>query len=153
MDRYFKTEDGKRVNVIGHTLDILRDNPFTEIYIGCDSQNNKKHTKYATCIVYRYPNAGAHYIYRTDNFPKIKDLFTRLFKECEFSLDVANYLQKEINCGKLTTIELDYNNVKITKSTPLIQATRGWVESSGYKCNLKGGLMIATKVSDRVCRM
>lgn len=151
MDRYFFTEEGLRVNVVEHTLQVMKDNPFCSVMIGCDSQNNKKNTKYATCIVYRYPNKGAHYIYRIDIVPKIKDMFTRLFKECEFSLDIANYLSKEANIKDIT-VELDYNNIKITKSTPLVSATRGWVESSGYKCNLKGGLMVATKVADKVCR-
>ncbi len=152
MIRYFSTEEGEKVNVVDHTIQIMKDNLFTEVYIGCDSQNNKKNTKYATCIVYRYPNKGAHYIYRIDVVPKIKDMFTRLFKECEYSLDIANYLSKEANIKDIT-VELDYNNIKITKSTPLISATKGWVESSGYKCILKGGLIIACKVADKCCRL
>jgi len=151
MDRYFKTEQGERVNVIEHCREVLSKEPTTRILIGTDSQNNKSNTKYSTVIVFRYGTRGAHYIYNNVRVPKIKDLFIRLFKECELSLDIAEYITKNTSY-KIEGIELDFNDFKKTKSTPLISATKGWCESMGYKAILKSGEMIACKAADHICR-
>lgn len=151
MDRYFRKESGERVNVIDHCREILSFYPSAEILIGTDSQNSKKDTKYSTVIVFRYGLRGAHYIYNTIRVPKIKDLFTRLFKECELSLDIAEFISQNTSY-KVEAIELDFNDFKKTKSTPLISATKGWCESLNYNVVLKSGNMIAMKAADHVVR-
>lgn len=151
MEKYFRTERGKIVNVIEHCREILGIHPATQILIGTDSQNTKTHSKYSTVIVFRYGKTGAHYIYSIVKIPKIRDLFTRLFKECELSLDVAEFITHNTSY-KVAAIELDFNDFKVTKSTPLISATKGWVESLGYKAILKSGEMIACKAADHTAR-
>lgn len=162
MVKYFKTEDGKIVNLIDHCNEVITKNPLTSLLIATDSQNSKSKknktqkqrkplSKYSTVVVFRYENKGAHYIYLDSNFPKITDLFKRLFKECELSLEIAEYITQN-TIFKIEAIELDYNNIKLTKSTPLIAATKGWVESLGYKAILKSGEMIASKAADKCCR-
>ncbi len=151
MDKYFRTEKGERVNVIEHCREILGQYPKAEILIGTDSQNSKSHSWYSTVIVYRYGTNGAHYVYNTIKVPKIKDLFSRLFKECELSVEIAEYIS-QYTSYKVGAIELDFNDFKSTKSTPLVSATRGWVESLGYKAVLKSGEMIACKAADHCCR-
>lgn len=151
MDKYFKKEDGERVNVIEHCAEILGKYPNTEILIATDSQNTKKESRYATVIVFRYGFRGAHYIYNKENVPKIRDLFSRLFKECELSLDLAEFISNN-SAFKISAIELDFNDFKKTKSTPLISACKGWCESLGYNVILKSGEMIASKAADHICR-
>lgn len=151
MDKYFRTEEGERVNLLDHCREVLSIHPNAEILIGCDSQNSKMYSKYAVAVVFRYGNTGAHYVYTVVKVPKIRDLFTRLFKECELSLEIANFITDN-TAYRVGAIELDYNNFKITKSTPLISATKGWCESLGYKVILKNGEMIACKAADRCCR-
>lgn len=151
MEKYFKLEDGTKVNLIDHCSEVLGKYPNAEILIATDSQNTKQYSKYATAIVFRYDLRGAHYIYQINKFPKIKDLFTRLIKECELSLEIANYISENTSY-KVKAIELDYNDFKITKSTPLISATKGWCESLGYKVILKSGEMIAARAADRCAR-
>ena len=151
MDRYFRTEQNERVNVIEHCREVLAKEPTARILIGTDSQNSKTHSKYSTVVVFRYGLRGAHYIYCNVKVPKIKDLFSRLFKECELSLDIAEFITKN-SSYKIEAIELDFNDLKKTKSTPLISATKGWVESLGYKAILKSGEMIACKAADHICR-
>lgn len=151
MEKYFRTEDGKVVNVIEHCRQVLGTYPAAQILIGTDSQNSKTHSKYSTVIVFRYGNIGAHYIFNTTKVSKIKDLFKRLFKECELSLDVAEYITNNTSY-KVAAIELDFNDFKITRSTPLVSATKGWCESLGYKTILKSGEMIACKAADHCCR-
>lgn len=151
MEKYFKLENGERVNIVEHCQEVLGKFPNAKILIGCDSQNDKEYSKYSVAVVFRYDLCGAHYIYTNIKVPKIKDVFTRLFKECELSLEVANYISENTSY-KIEAIELDYNNFKVTKSTPLISATKGWCESLGYKVILKSGEMIATKAADKKCR-
>lgn len=151
MDKYFRTEKGEKVNVIDHCKKILGTYPKAEILIGTDSQNGKTTSRYSTVIVFRYGACGAHYIYLTTKVPKIRDLFTRLFKECELSIEIAEYIT-ENSSYKIAGIELDFNDFKVTKSTPLVSATKGWVESLGYKAILKSGEMIACKAADHCCR-
>ncbi len=151
MEKYFKKESGERLNLIEHCSEILGEYPNAEILIGCDSQKSKLFSKYAVAVVFRYGSSGAHYIYTIVKVPKIKDLFNRLFKECELSLEVANFIT-ENTAYRIGAIELDFNNFKITKSTPLISATKGWCESLGYKVILKSGEMIACKAADKQCR-
>lgn len=147
MEKYFKLENGQKVNLIEHCSEILGKYPDVQILIGTDSQNSKQYSKYAVAVVFRYGYSGAHYISQVIKIPKIKDLFTRLFKECELSLEVASYINDNTSY-KIAGIELDYNDFKITKSTPLISATRGWVESLGFKAILKSGEMIAIRAAD-----
>ena len=155
MDKYFRTEDGRIVDLIDHCGMILGENPNSEILIGCDSQNGKKKgkgdTEYVVTVVFRHGTKGAHFIYKKVKVPKIRDLFTRLFKECEFSLEAADIVTKN-SAFKVGAIELDYNDFKRTKSAPLVSATKGWCESQGYKVVLKSGDMFACKAADHVLR-
>lgn len=151
MEKYFSTITGEKVNIALHTLEILKQNPRCEIYVGTDSQDWGFETKYATVIVYKHPDhKGAHFIYGLRSVqPAIKDIFTRLFKECEDSLEVAEYLTKETGC-RIKTIELDYADEKITKSTPLVKATVGWITGAGYNVTAKKGEQLATRAADKL---
>ena len=151
MGKYFQTERGERVNVIEHCRQVLGTYPDAKILIGTDSQNTKTSSRYSTVIVFRYGRSGAHYIFNTIKVPKIRDLFTRLFKECELSLEIAEHITYN-SSYKVAGIELDFNDFKITKSTPLVSATKGWCESLGYTTILKSGEMIACKAADHCCR-
>lgn len=151
MEKYFRTDDGSRVDVIEHCSRILCAFPSAEILIGTDSQNEKKTTDYAVVIVFRYGNNGAHFIYNKIKVPKIKDMFTRLFKECELSVEIAEHISKNTSF-KISALELDFNDFKKTKSTPLISATKGWGESLGYRVILKSGEMFACKAADHILR-
>ncbi len=151
MEKYFRKENGEVVSLIEHCKDVLGTEPNAEILIGCDSQNSKAWSYYAVAVVFRYGNRGAHYIYTVTKVPKIKDIFIRLFKECELSLEVADFISNN-TAYKIAAVELDYNNFKITKSTPLVSATKGWVESKGYKAILKSDEVIACKAADKHSR-
>lgn len=151
MEKYFKLENGELVNVIEHCREVLAQHPNAEILIGTDSQNGKKESVYVTTIVFRYGFRGAHFIYQKIKIPKIKNIFTRLFKECEYSMEIAQYLNDNTSY-KIKAIELDFNDFKKTESTPLISGTKGWCESLGYKVMLKSGEMYACKAADHVLR-
>lgn len=151
MEKYFTKINGEKVNAAMYTLEVLKENPRCEIYIGTDSQDHGYGTMYATVIVYKHMyNTGAHFISNVRmQQPPIKDIFTRLFKECEDSLEIAEYLTKETGC-RIHAIELDYAGEKITKSTPLVKATMGWVTGAGYNVTVKKGLQLATRAADHL---
>ena len=105
---------------------------------------------YATAVVFRYTN-GAHILYNREKYPLVKDLWSRLWKEVEKSIEVAEFLRKE--CGiKATRIDLDYNEDPKYPSNKLVKAAVGYVESLGYKAKTKPGLLLATYAADGCCR-
>tara|TARA_B100001029_G_C15057135_1_gene455293 strand:+ start:1790 stop:2239 length:450 start_codon:yes stop_codon:yes gene_type:complete len=148
--RLFKNIKGERIDPIAHTLKILKDYPNVQIHIGSDSQNVGKKTRYATVIAYRYGSRGVHYILSKKNETLLKDMWSRLWKEAEMSIDVAEWLTNQISVR--VEIDMDYNSDENFKSSKLISATKGWANSLGYKVNVKPNNQIATKAADYHCK-
>ena len=148
--KLFKNIKGERIDPVEHTLKILRDYPTVKIHIGSDSQNIGKKTKYATVIAYRYGSRGVHYILSKKTELLIKDMWTRLWKEAEMSIDIAQWLTHQVSVR--VEIDMDYNSDENFKSSKLISATKGWANSLGYKVNVKPNNQIATKAADYHCK-
>ena len=148
--KLFKNIKGERIDPVEHTLKILRDYPTVKIHIGSDSQNIGKKTKYATVIAYRYGSRGVHYILSKKTELLIKDMWTRLWKEAEMSIDIAQWLTRQVSVR--VEIDMDYNSDENFKSNKLISATKGWANSLGYKVNVKPNNQIATKAADYHCK-
>lgn len=152
MIRYFKKgESDETVDLLDYCVKKIAENPNVKIYLGTDSQNRRHHTVYTTVLVFRFNNRGAHFIYRTVRIPRIRDRFTRLWKECEMSVEVAEWL-RENSAVRIERIELDYNDLKKTESSNLVKPTKGWVESLGYNAATKPTELIAIKAADHMCR-
>ena len=150
LSNFFIDIKGNKVDPIIHTQRILNKNPFVSIHIGTDSQSRAKKTQFATVIAYRYGNRGVHYILSKVGFPKIKDLWTRLWKEAEMSINVSELITNSLNIS--VEIDMDYNEDNNFKSNKLIAATKGWANSLGYKVNVKPNIQIATKAADHHCK-
>ena len=150
MNRVFKKVDGQVVDIVKHTLSILEECPYVDIHVGTDSQNHRRHTVYGTVIAYRFGNRGVHYIVHKEKVKKIKDKWTRLWKEAEMSIETAELLSAKIKV-KLQ-IDFDYNNDEKYFSNRLVQAASGWAMSLGYKANIKGDVLVAAKAADHECR-
>lgn len=149
--KIFKKIDGTKVDVVKHSLKIMEEDPNMQIHIGTDSQQHGPLTRYATVIAYRFANNGVHYITYKENIPRINDMWTRLWREAELTLEVAEWFTSQINAK--VEIDLDYNEDKFYKSNILISATKGWAQSLGYKVNCKPDTeLIATKAADVQCR-
>ena len=148
--RLFKNIKGERIDPVEHTLKIIRDYPTVKIHIGSDSQNIGKRTKYATVIAYRYGSRGVHYILSKKTELLIKDMWTRLWKEAEMSIDIAQWLTHQVSVR--VEIDMDYNSDENFKSSKLISDTKGWANSLGYKVNVKPNNQIATKAADYHCK-
>jgi predicted RNase H-related nuclease YkuK (DUF458 family) len=147
MERIFKNINGEHVDIIEHTLEVIDKYPNVKIHIGTDSLSKKSKTRYSTVIVYRYGKAGAHYIYYSHKIPRINDLWTKLWKEIEYTIEVAEWLQNKI--GVEIEIDMDYNSKEIHDSYKLISSAKGWANSLGYKVNVKPNVL-ATKAADHI---
>jgi predicted RNase H-related nuclease YkuK (DUF458 family) len=146
----FKSVDNRVIDVVEHTLEIMKRYPNLKVHIGTDSQNIGLETSYVTVIAYRFGIRGVHYIYTKEKVPLVRDMFTRLFDECVRTLEVAEWFTQQININ--VEIDMDYNQDEIAPSHKLIGATRGWALSLGYKVNVKPDIQIATKAADYHCR-
>tara|TARA_Y100000385_G_C12997027_1_gene595376 strand:+ start:406 stop:861 length:456 start_codon:yes stop_codon:yes gene_type:complete len=119
-----------------------------KIYLGCDSQNKAIKTVYATTLVFHVASSGCHVIYKKEEVPIIKDMWTRLWKETEKSCEVALYL-REHNI-EVSTIDLDYNTDPQKKSNKLVKAAVGYVESMGFKARCKPDLLPGVYAADNI---
>ena len=146
----FKDINGNIIDPVDHTREIIRKNPFVEVHVGTDSQSLAKITQYITVIAYRFGNRGVHYILKKNGVPQIKDLWTRLWRETELSIDIAETIKKSLNV--IPEIDLDYNENESFKSNKLVNASKGLANSLGYKVNIKPHIQIATRAADYHCK-
>lgn len=149
--KIFKKIDGTKVDIINYSLDIIKNNPEVRIHVGTDSQNIGNLTIYVVVVAYRFGNKGVHYVYYKEKVERINDMWTRLWKEAEKTIELAEWFTKQVSSIKLE-LDLDYNEDKFYRSNQLISSTKGWAESLGYKVNIKPcDDIIATRAADHHC--
>jgi len=177
-EKVFKLKNGTIIDAVEHTKDVFAENKakgyVTRVYIGTDSQDRGSKSTYATCICYRsgfylegddtietdFVGKGVHYIYTKYRTPRLRDDWSRLYRETEDTMEVATWFQEEFPRVDIT-IDLDYNVDPSERSNMLVSATKGWAESMGMVANIKMDwedentyyhLQVATKAADRECR-
>jgi predicted RNase H-related nuclease YkuK (DUF458 family) len=74
----------------------LSENPDAQIIIGCDSKNRDSETVYGLVIVLYKEKKGGHVLYAKQRMPRIRDRWSRLWREVELSVALANELQEKI---------------------------------------------------------
>lgn len=151
MDKFFKTQEGELINIVEHTLEQLKKWPNLKMYIGTDSQDDGDKTRYATVVVYRYGNRGAHFVYYKEELPRIRDMYTRLFDEAQRTVAVAQMIDSEIPVS-FEALDFDFNYIPKWASNKLYASVKGWVKSLNYNASFKGGEVIATKAGDHIVR-
>jgi predicted RNase H-related nuclease YkuK (DUF458 family) len=144
MNRVFKKMGNHQQVELGkYAQEMQKKYPAMKIYVGSDSQNYATKTLYATTVVFRFENNGAHVIYHKEATPLVNDMWTRLWGELQRSIDVAGYLRFE--CGvRIEQIDLDLNSDPDYPSNKVFQAAVGYAQSMGYKAKTKPDLLIAT---------
>lgn len=144
IDRIFrKMGDQARVELKSYAKEITSKHPGIKIYVGSDSQNYATKTLYATTIVFRFENNGAHVIYHKEATPLVRDMWTRLWGELQRSIDVAGYLRFECDI-QVWQIDLDLNSDPDFPSNKVFQAAVGYAQSMGYQAKTKPDLLLAT---------
>ena len=151
-ERRFKIMGGRRsFDVCDYVRDMhLSGHPFA-VHVGCDSQNHKNHTVYVTTVVFRFPQAGAHVIYRKEKVPKILDMWTKLWGETERSVALAHLLREEAGT-QIAQIDLDFNTDPAHPSNKVLSASAGYIQSLGFQSGAKPGLLMAAWAADALCQ-
>jgi predicted RNase H-related nuclease YkuK (DUF458 family) len=150
--KIFRKIDGTKItDVVRYTLDMMSQHPELKIHVGTDSQNVEDTTVYVSVIAYHIGNNGVHYIYYKEKVPRINDMWTRLWKEAEKTIEIAQWFTQKANSIKLE-LDLDYNDDKFAGSNQLVPATKGWAESLGYKTHIKPEVCVAIRAADYHCR-
>lgn len=157
MERYFRTVDGQLVNLMDHIIQQIEKTPNLSIYIGTDSQNSSKkgkrgnRTTYVSVVLFRYGRRGAHFVYSKTHVTKIKDRYTRLSKEAEMTIELAEKITSEIPV-KITALEFDFNSRIVTESTRVVAPAVGWAESLGYAAKVKPETLLSIRAADHICK-
>lgn len=150
MKYVFKSLGNKsKVDLIPHIKAELEKRNDISLCVGCDSQNMDSKTVYAIVIVLHYGNNGGHVLYSKMNFERIRDSFSRLWKEVEMSLEVARFLESEGIRTKY--IDIDINPDPKYRSNSVLRAALGLIESYGYTARCKPDAISASYVADWIC--
>jgi hypothetical protein len=118
--------------------------PKAEIKIGTDSKQAGAVTLYVTAICFVHERKGVHYVYKRETLPRVKDIFTRLFKEAELTVEVVEFL----NARDYMAIHADYNTAKTHKSSAAGEAVNGWLIGAGYNVESKPDAFAASRAAD-----
>ncbi len=146
----FRTLQGTLIpDVISYLNEKIIDD--TEVLVGCDSQNTGHSTIYGLVIALHYGNRGGHIIYSKLEFPKIRDRFSKLWKEVELSVGLAESM-KENKIKRIDYLDLDLNPDPIYNSNKVLASAMGWCQALGYNVRCKPDAMVASYVADRICR-
>ena len=144
MNRIFKRmSDHQQIELRPYSMSFFAKNPGIEIFVGSDSQNYSFKTIFATTVVFRYKNNGAHVIYHKEETPLVTDLWTRLWGELQRTIDVAGYLRFECSVP-IEQIDLDINSDPNFASNKVWQAAVGYARAMGYNARTKPDILPAT---------
>ncbi len=138
------------VNLETYLGEYLSQNPEANIIIGCDSKNREDYTIYGLVIVLYKEKKGGHVLYAKERIPRVRDRWSRLWREVELSVALANELQEK-GFPKAQFIDLDLNPDPRYKSNDVVRAAVGLVESMGYKARTKPFSLCASYAADKVC--
>lgn len=145
---------------------LTKHKDVVNVYVGTDSDQYRKHTQFATVVLLYHEGKGAHYIFRkfasTDDNgrkTKIKDIFSRMFAEANYSYEIAEYLEKELEGyvtrkgeNKLCIIDVDINPLPRWKSNVAYSAVTGFLKGFNYDFRTKPNAWAASGAADLVVR-
>lgn len=150
MEAQYRKLNGTPVpDLVGYVKEYLKKHPEAELSVGSDSQNIGGSSVYATVVAFRRPGKGVHYLLTKKREPIISDMITRLFKEAEDSIKVAEYL-RENGVYQPITIDVDYNENEEFRSHKLIPMVKGWILGLGYTMNTKQNIQVASVAADHL---
>lgn len=169
MKNRFKKFGGAEIEDVGAYLrEYLSRYPQTSVYVGTDSSAKRGKVSYATVIALydEIRKDGVHFIFKRDREEGKIDLFTRMWREMEKSVEVAEYLEVEleghlkrytiedlmvmrnyeggyfkVHQTKLCVIDMDVNPVLgggKNLSNVAYESIRGTLMGSGYRARFKG---------------
>ena len=150
MNAQYRKLNGTPVeDLADYVKNYLRANQGISLSVGTDSQNIGGSSVYATVVAFRHPGKGVHYVLSKKREPIIGDMITRLFKEAEDSIKVAEYL-RENGVYQPISIDVDYNEDEQHRSHKLIPMVKGWILGLGFEMNTKQQIQVASIAADHL---
>lgn len=165
--RTFKKFGGEVIADIGeYSREYLRVNKDVTLYVGTDSEQYRKHTQFATVVMFYHHGKGAHYVFSKFHAEdakggkkKIKDIYSRMFEEMMHSYTVAEYLEKAVagyylreGDFKLATIDVDVNPSDRWKSNQAYASVTGFLKGEQYRFRTKPDAWSASSAADLIVR-
>ena len=152
----FKLFGGQEIEDLGVYLREYYDlHPDIQIYIGTDSAQHGKVTKYATAISLLRPGKGVHVVYKKIIIRRERDMFTRLWNETEYTREVADYVHDEMadvyvhnENEKIPILHLDFNKQAKHKSNIVHDISMGYLKGLGYQVYSKSDSWTASVAAD-----
>ena len=151
MELKFKSlSNRKSIDLVEYVKEYLVANPNIDIYVGCDSQLHGDVTDYGIVVVLHKGKSGGHVLYASLQRERIRDKFTRLWQEVEYSISTANALRDAGITVKY--LDLDLNPDPRWGSNSVLRAAMGYVESMGYTPRCKPFAISASYAADKICK-
>jgi len=174
--RKFKKFGGEIIeNIIEYLKPLINKGDDMRIIVGCDSQQRRSYTMYALVIVLydQGLHNGAHVVFMRIREKKEKFIINRLMNESLYSLDLAEYLDGELQgyykmpkfekckySGNIPTkkieVHVDVNpnegKNKQNKSNMVYNSIMGMVSSYGFMVKSKPMAYSATYAADLLCK-
>jgi len=149
----FYLSNGREIeNLKKYITDYMKNNPEVDIYIGTDSQRKKRRkVSYVTTICFRHPGDGVHIINHREFGKFTKDLFSKLWKEVELTVQTIDLIKDYIDQNKLT-IDLDLNSLKKWESNIAHDAAKGYITGLGYTVRTKPDGWAASRASNHLTK-
>lgn len=174
--RKFKKFGGEVIDdIIEYLKPFINKGDDMRIIVGCDSQQKRSYTMYALAIVLydQSLHNGAHVVFMRIRDKKEKSLINRLMNESLYSLDLAEYLDNNLEgfyikpnfekCkynglipSKKIEIHVDVNpdegKNKQNKSNVVYSSIMGMISSYGFMVKCKPDAYCASCAADLLCK-
>lgn len=152
MEKFKSLTNNKEVEIISYVKSWLESHPESELYIGTDSQVRGAKTVFATVIVLHEARKGGHVLYSKCNILKMRDMSQRLWKEVEFSLEVAELLTSA-GIKKPKYIDIDINPDEKWSSNMMLASALGLIKWKGFEGRSKPDAFCASHVADKLVKI
>jgi len=122
------------------------------LIIGTDSKDHGSFVLFTTVIVVHKVGKGGMYFYTTRKENIYYDMKSRIFKEAQLSIEMANFLMgsmEEEDMEMISGIEIHIDVGENGPTKELIRSVVGYVNGSGYEVRIKPDSFAASKVADK----
>lgn len=130
-----------------------------EITVGTDSQRHKKGTKFVLVVAVHEVGHGGIFFYEPKNYIEKVDLTKKIHTEVQMSIEMAEFLCREIEKWglpnvKFTHIDVDIGENGVTKK--YIKEIIGWVQGVlggyGIEASIKPNAPTASCIADKLSK-
>jgi predicted RNase H-related nuclease YkuK (DUF458 family) len=150
--KFKRLSDRNEVDLISYISHYIEMFPNVELLVGCDSQNVKMETVYASVIALYNPGKGAHVIYKKWRTPMERVCSVRLLNEVWYSVEIAEELRNG-GLPKVKYIDIDLNPDPKYKSNEVFRQAVGLVEGMGYEVRYKSFGALVTYCADGLTKV